>query len=390
MESPRFHEPYPIFVVALPKNHHNCRLEDTSFLRLYAIGMKILLASEQITNRPCEGTLVFLMHLCRFLQRNGELTVLHAVGEIDADIRSLRILSRKTLVTERLIRLTRAERFDIALYVPLSGLTAFGLARGALLRLIAKSPTIVIGLQERNVGGMNRFLSLFGNPDLVLSPVKTVQEGLEEIGINTGFIMAGYDAMHFKPVNSEIRSRLKDKYGLPRDRFILLHVGHVKENRNLEVLLRYRDWGSDVQPVVKAGEVDPSWTRRLRLAGIIVIEEYLHDVHELYQASDAYLFPVNSPVAAVEYPLSVIEACACNLPVITTRFGGLPGTIREGNGFCYYDRISEIAERIASVRESHPDTASKVRDFSWDMVFRRHLYPQMRSLAAESKGENVK
>lgn len=352
--------------------------------------MKILLASEEITNRPREGTLVFLMHLCRFLHSEGELTALYAVGETDLDIRSLAILSLRTLVTRPLIRLMHAERFDVVLYVPRSGLTPFGLARGALLRSLAKSPAVTIGLQERHVGGMNRLLSLFGNPDLVLSPVRAVRERLERIGIDTGFIMVGYDARLFRPVNPEIQSRLKAKYGLPRDRFILLHVGHVKENRNLEVLLRYRDWGPDIQPVVKAGEIDPSWAHRLRMAGIIVIEEYYRDVHELYQASDAYLFPVSDPTGAVEYPLSVIEACACNLPVITTRFGGLPETIREGNGFHYYDRISEISEKIAAIRQSRPETVAKVRDLSWEMVFRRHLYPQMRSLVEESKGGNAR
>ncbi|HEY5132323.1 MAG TPA: glycosyltransferase [Candidatus Krumholzibacteriaceae bacterium] len=352
--------------------------------------MKILLASEEITNRPREGTLVFLMHLCRFLHREGELTAVHAVGDVDPDIRSFRALSLKTLATKTLLRLTSAERFDVVLYVPMSGLTPFGLARGGILRQLAKSPVIVIGLQERMVGGMNRLLSLFVRPDLVLSPVKAFRERLERLGIETGFIMPGYDDRLFRPVSPEVRSRLKSKYNLPPGRFILLHVGHVKESRNLEVLLRYHDWGPDIQPVVKAGAIDPAWAHRLRMAGIIVIDEYLHDVHELYQASDAYLFPVNSPVGAIEFPLSVIEACACNLPVITTRFGGLPETIREGNGFHYYDRISEIAGRLATIRQSRTETAAKVKDLSWEMVFRTHLYPRMRSLAEESREGNVR
>ena len=348
--------------------------------------MKILLASEEITNRPREGSLVFLMHLSRFLHREGELTVVHAVGDFDPDIRSLRSLSLKTLLTRDLFRMTRGERFDIVVYVPQSGLTAFGIARGALLRFVTKSPTITIGLQERRVGRLHAFISAFGKPDLVLSPVNSVREMIERLGIDTGFIMPGYDDRLFKPASPEMRARLKCKYDFPRDRYILLHVGHIKESRNLEVLLRYRDWGSDVQPVVKAGEIDPSWAHRLRMAGIIVVDEYLGDVHELYQASDCYFFPVNSPTGAVDIPLSVIEACACNLPVLTTRFGALAETMREGNGFHYYDRISEITEKIAAIRLSRSETAAKVRDFSWEKVFRTHLCPQMQSLVRESRG----
>jgi len=324
------------------------------------------------------------MHLCRFLHREAELTVVHAVGELDPDIRTIRALSPKTLVTADLIRLARRERFDAVLYVPLSGLTAFGVARSALLRFITGSPVIAIGLQERPIGRLHAFLTAFGKPDLVLSPAASVREGLERLGIETDFFMPGYDDRIFRPASPELRAQLKTKYDFPRDAYILLHVGHVKESRNLEVLLRYRGWGPDVQPVVKAGAIDPSWAHRLRMAGIIVIDEYIGEVHELYQASDCYLFPVNSSTGAVEIPLSVIEACACNLPVLATRFGALPEAIHEGSGFCYYDRVSEIQEKIAGLRESRPETAAKVADYSWEKVFRTRLSPHLKTLSRES------
>jgi glycosyltransferase involved in cell wall biosynthesis len=346
--------------------------------------MKILLASEEITNRPREGTLVFLMHLSRFLHREAELTVIHAVGELDPDIRTIRALSRKTLVTTELLRLARRERFDAVIYVPCSGLTAFGIARSSLLRLVTRSPVIAIGLQERSIGRTHAFLSALAKPDLVLSPAISVRERLERIGIETDFIMPGFDDRLFRPASPELRAQLKAKYDFPRDRFILLHVGHIKESRNLEVLLRYRGWGPDVQPVVKAGEIDPSWAHRLRMAGIIVIDEYIAEVHELYQASDCYLFPVTSSAGAVEIPLSVIEACACNLPVLATRFGALPEAIREGNGFCFYDRVSEIQERIAALRLSRPETARTVADYSWEKIFRTRLSPHVKMLMRES------
>jgi glycosyltransferase involved in cell wall biosynthesis len=209
---------------------------------------------------------------------------------------------------------------------------------------------------------------------------------LDRLGFRTDCLVPGFDDRVFKSVSPSIKAALKAKYDLPSDRFIVLHVGHVTENRNLEVLLRYRDWGADIQPVVKAGMVDPSWAHRLRMAGIIVIDEYLADVHELYQAADCYLFPVISPYGAVDLPLSIIEACAANLPVITTRFGAIPERIEAGDGFLYYDRISEIPRLIAAVRGVKPATAAKVKDLSWDSVFRRHLHPHLKALLEERKG----
>jgi glycosyltransferase involved in cell wall biosynthesis len=342
--------------------------------------MKTLLVSEEISNQPNEGTLVFLRHLCRFLQRDGELTAVHSAGEPAPDIRALPILASKALYTRELVRLLRNERFDLALYVPRSGLTAAGLARSALLRLLAKAPLIVIGLQHRPVGALHGLFSRLGRVDLVLSPVASVREALERRGVRTDFIMPGFDDRVFRPVAREARTRLRAKYNLPRDRFILLHIGHVRESRNLEIFLRYRDWGSDIQPVIKAGEVDPSWAHRLRLAGIIIIDEYIEAVHELYQAADCYFFPVADRTGAVEFPLSVIEACACNLPVVATRFGIIPDMLGEGDGLRYYDRITEIGERIALVRAQPASTASGVANFSWEMVFRRFLTPHMHAL----------
>lgn len=345
--------------------------------------MKILLVSEEMTVRPNEGTLVFLTHLAAFLHREGDLTVAHASGESPPGLRALRIAAPKFLLSRRLLRLLRRERFDAIVYVPQSGLTAFGLGRGALLRLAAKRPVAVIGLQHRAVGAFHRLLGRAGAVDVVLSPVAAVRDALNRAGIEADFIMPGYDERVFRPAAADARARLRAKYDLPRDRYILLHVGHVRESRNLEAFLRYRDWGNDVQPVIKAGDVDPSWADRLRNAGIIVIDEYIQTVHELYQAADCYFFPVGNPTGAVEFPLSVIEACACNLPVVATRFGILPEMLREGSGFRYFDRVSEIGEKIAEVRREPSATASKVGGFSWAMVFRAHLLPHLSALARE-------
>jgi hypothetical protein len=95
--------------------------------------MKILLASEEITNSPREGSLVFLMHLSRFLHREGELTVVHAVGEFDPDIRALRVLSPKTLVTRELLRIARRERFDVVLSPVSSVRERFGFDTGFIM-----------------------------------------------------------------------------------------------------------------------------------------------------------------------------------------------------------------------------------------------------------------
>jgi glycosyltransferase involved in cell wall biosynthesis len=347
--------------------------------------MRILLATEEITARPAEGLLVFVMHLARYLHRLSDLTILYAGGEPEEGHRALELLSSKCVVTLDLVRFLRTESFDIVIYVPSSSFTAYGLLRAAVLRSLAKAPTIVIAMQHRKIGKLHTLFSRLTTPELVLTPVGELGLGVERLGLRTGFIIPGFDEAVFTPVSHETKAALRRKYGLPQDQYIVLHVGHIKENRNMQVLLKHRDWGRDIVPVVKGGEVEHSWLHRLQMAGVIVFDEYLDRMHELYQASDCYLFPVSSPTGALEFPLSVVEAAACNLPVITTPFGALPEIIREGDGFHYIRSFAEIPDRIASIRSSPIHTSDKVIGLSWNSVFAKYLEPHIRRLGRRAE-----
>lgn len=343
--------------------------------------MRILLATEEITAKPEAGLLVFVKHLVRYLDGISDLTVLYSDGEPEDKQRAFQVLSKKCVATVELLQLLRTESFDIVLYVPSSSFNAFGLLRAVVLKALFKAPTIVIALQHRSIGKLHALFSRMRTPELILTPVGELSLGLEALGQRTGFIIPGFDDRFFKPVSPDAKSGLRRKYGLPPDQFVILHVGHIRENRNMQVFLKHREWGRDIVPVVKGGEVEHSWLHRLQMAGVIVFDEYFDKMHELYQAADCYLFPVSNPTGALEFPLSVVEACACNLPVITTPFGALPEIIREGEGFHYIRSFAEIPHRIASIRSGTIDTAAKVADLSWDAIFERYLEAHIKRLA---------
>ncbi len=352
--------------------------------------MRIAVISEEITIRPAEGLLVFLMHMCRYLSARHDLLVLHERGEPDPDLDTRRVLKGKTLFSREFSGVLNDWKPDLLIYIPASGLTGFGMLRSVLLRRRSGRPVVVVALQARETGRTHRAISLWSAPELVLSPVREMRLALEELRVNTDFIMPGYDPELFKPVDRETKLRLRERYGIPADRFVVLHVGHVRESRNLQALLRYRDWGADIQPVVKAGEVEPVWRNHLRQAGIIVIDEYTDDIHEIYQAADLYFFPVSIRTGALEFPLSVIEACACNLPVLTTRFGALPEVLEEGDGLEWFSGVAEIPDKIKILRNGKTDTRTKVTKLSWERMFDRYLTPHLESLVSLSTegGEN--
>ena len=348
--------------------------------------MKIVVISEEITSRPAEGLLVFLMHMCRYLAARHDLLVLHERGEPDPDLDTRRVLKGRSLLSRELAGVLDDWKPDLLIYIPASGLTGFGMLRSVLLKRMAGRPVIIVALQARDTGKIHRVVSLWSAPELVLSPVREMRQALESLRINTDFIMPGYDPDLFRPADAETKKQLRSKYGIPADRYIVLHVGHVKESRNLQTFLRYRDWGQDIQPVVKAGDVEPVWRNHLRQAGVIVIDEYTDDIHEIYQAADLYFFPVSIRTGALEFPLSVIEACACNLPVLTTRFGALPEVLEEGGGLEWFSGVVEIPGSIKKLRNGKVDTHAKVAALSWERMFDKYLTPHLARLASFSVG----
>jgi glycosyltransferase involved in cell wall biosynthesis len=117
----------------------------------------------------------------------------------------------------------------------------------------------------------------------------------------------------------------------------------------------------------------------LRAAGVHLFTEYLPAIHELYQLADCYVFPVRSTDNAIELPLSVLEALACDLPVVTTRFGDLPALFDcpgRPPGFVFVDTPGELcseAARLSRAAAAGGGTRPLAIPYSWDAVAERLL-----------------
>ena len=107
--------------------------------------------------------------------------------------------------------------------------------------------------------------------------------------------------------------------------------------------------------------------RNSRLPGVRVISQYL-PIAEAYHLADGYIFPARDEVAAIGLPLSVLEALACNLPVVATPFGGLPEWLpaRPDAGLYYAETDDELVAAVGRMREAAASgTRSLVSAYSW-------------------------
>lgn len=115
---------------------------------------------------------------------------------------------------------------------------------------------------------------------------------------------------------------------LEENKKVILHVGHLRPNRGLDLLVEAkRALGDSVHIVIQGSptfEPDQSLVRQLEDVGIIISRAYVTSLGDLYRACDIYVFPARPEAeGAIELPLSILEAVACQRPILTNEFGAV-------------------------------------------------------------------
>ncbi len=160
-------------------------------------------------------------------------------------------------------------------------------------------------------------------------------------GIETIYLKTGIDCSKFIPCSGEEKEKKRAKYGYTLEDKIVLHVGHLKEGRNVDKLLNIPDDYCVILVISSVTEKDEILEMRLReRKNIKIIDEYIPNIEEIYQIADVYLFPVQEKQNCIDIPLSVLEAISCNIPVVCTNYGEL-NEFKGQNGFCFIDDFSQ-------------------------------------------------
>jgi glycosyltransferase involved in cell wall biosynthesis len=219
--------------------------------------------------------------------------------------------------------------------------------------------------------------------DLVLTQSAEAEATYHRLGCTVmPFVYSGVDLNRFRPVSNSEKKELRARYGVESDKFVVLHVGSVRKWRNLECLKKIQE--DDENQVFLVGRPSTKYELKvaaaLQKAGVIVTKAYNPKVEDFYGLSDCYIFPTTDPAGSIDIPLSVLEAMASGLPVVSTRFGGLPQVFEEAGGL-YYAEVEEFADRVKVLKASGTviRTRELVSPYSWENIARSLLrvYEQM-------------
>jgi glycosyltransferase involved in cell wall biosynthesis len=139
-----------------------------------------------------------------------------------------------------------------------------------------------------------------------------VQRFLVERGVPAGKVHLGYNGIDtevFRPGDPVIRKAVRDEFGLPQDRPVVLFAGRLVPKKGYRELIAAHDPGYEIV-LVGPGPVPAGLPDGVTLTGPLDRA----DLRRLYQASDLFALPASGEMLT----LAMLEAMACGLPVVAT------------------------------------------------------------------------
>ncbi len=330
--------------------------------------MRLLVFSERMRAPYDEGIKNVAVHLIEALAADHDVLALTSDGQGDVEYGIANINVNRLLLDAELQAVIRRFRPQAIVYVPTACATVFSMLRARVLRWHGRgAPTALVALQPRHYGPLGRGLVGRLSPEWVLAQSARTARALERLGCRTALLPPAVDSRRYQPTTPENKAALRSEYGVPSDAIVMIHVGHLKGKRNLSQLLEFQARaGYHVLIVASTStERDASLKEALQSAGVTVFDWYLPAIEEIYCLSDVYLFLAAEETAAIEVPLSVLEAMACNLRVICTPFGGLSEFFEAGQGLFYWNGREELPDLVELALSTPCATRAMVENRTW-------------------------
>lgn len=289
-----------------------------------------------------------VMAICKYGFPSGTLSF--AVKRVDTN---------RLMLNMEFIRLIRKFQPDTIFYLPSSsGTFASFLRMGIIKTYVRRAKTVMINLTPKQLNKFQKKLIKYIRPDIVLSPSPTELKIVASIGITNTFLPLFVDTSKFQPIqNIERKKALRKKYDIPVDKYIITHIGHINWGRNLDALipLQYDDnqaivVGSSSTPIDAPKEKELK--KHLIAYGIKIIDKYIKNIEEIYQLTDLYVFPVVYEGGCIGMPLSILEARACGIPVLSTEFGGLKEVFESMEKGIYYSEFGNFPQKVKAIKGS--------------------------------------
>lgn len=328
--------------------------------------IRVLYIAEYLNPPYDEGIKKATYNLFKDLENNY---VLHAICRFGYDKKNISVIKTNALFLSQSVS-TTIKRFnpDVIIYFPFASGTFASYLRIKVIQFLRPNTKLIfINLQNKPLSKWQKLIVRHIKPDVALTPSQSLISFWDSIKIKSVHFPLMTDLGKFKPIeNKSLKLKLRQKYNLPKDAFIISHMGHLNETRNLRSLIALQKAGFQI--VVVGSSSTPldslgpaSLKQDLESVGIIILDGYIKHIEEVYQLSDIYIFPVVAINGSISFPLSVLEARACHIPVITTDYGSLKYFLGDDFGGVFFCKEDEFLSTALDIQKSKNKTYEKTK-----------------------------
>ena len=284
----------------------------------------MIVLSNCLTDKADEGSRKVATSLVKRLgQQDSKMTVI--TYDCHCSLETDHLSVNKFLLNKKLLSMLRRKNEPV-LYLPSPAKTLPMAIRLWILSRAAKKGLTVLITMPFPVSGVGKWLLKKSKARILTLSQNASSQYSQALGKTVGRLRVGVDTGRFCPVSREQKIALREKYGIPQDKPVVLHIGHLNRGRNVQQMLKLEDGfhGLLVVSTQTAHEQDGQLRQQLlEKPSLTLIDRFVPNVEELYQLSDVYLFPVLQTESCIDSPLSALEAAACGIPVVATAFGEL-------------------------------------------------------------------
>lgn len=331
----------------------------------------MVILTDILKNPIDEGAKVATLNLLKHLKRLSHSHIIAVNSDTDLLFIDDFITLNKFLFNLSFYSKIKKHYYRKVLYIPEASITFYSCIRAKLLQLFTGKDIYILSFQPRRYNALSRFIVKIIKPQSIITQSKDTFRYLSDMGITTHILPLGVDDIKYSEFDVSRKNDLRKKYAIQQDKTVLLHVGHIQQSRNLEWLVDVKIKCPDIEVIIVGSTyrlADESLYTKLTNAGIRVFSDYIKNMEDIYNLADYYVFPVKRDDGAIGTPLSVLEALACNLPVITTRFGSLPDVFIEDECFYYVDSIGEVIAILKNIEVRSCNNRKKIELFTWEHI----------------------
>ena len=193
--------------------------------------------------------------------------------------------------------------------------------------------------------------------DTIVSPTLKVKNKLVNYNINSNIeiVPTGIDFSKFGRVDSEKLISIREKYNIGSDKKVLLFLGRIGEEKNLDELVRnfkvLRETRDDVVLMIVGGgpyfEELQTLIGELGLNGKVITVGMVKpdEIANYYGVADIFVNASQSETQGLTY----IEALANGLPAICKYDESLDGVLIDGHNGYFFETVDEFVMRINSI-----------------------------------------